>query len=73
MVSRAAVYNIIDFRRDKVDLQFIVTRFSILHAGGRLFFIFHIGGTSQMSMLDLTIARPHPPIRLLEIEERDGL
>ena len=25
-----------------------------------------------MSMLELTIARPCPPIRTLEIEERDG-
>ena len=33
-------------RRDKVDSQFIVTKFSILHAGGRLLFIFHIAGTS---------------------------
>ena len=26
-----------------------------------------------MSMLELTIARPRPPIRALEIKEQDGL
>ena len=55
----------VDIRRDKLDSQFIVTKFSILHAGRRLLFIFHIGGTSY------TIARPSPPIRAIKIEERD--
>ena len=50
--------------------RFTVYRHKVLRAGG---YNFHIGGTSQMPMLELTIARPRPPIRTLEIEERDGL
>ena len=55
-------------RRDKLDSQFIVAKFSILHVGGRSLFIFHIGETT---LLELTVARSRPPIRTLEIEERD--
>ena len=37
-------------RRGKLNSQFIVTRFSILHAGGRSLFRFHISPTATFSM-----------------------
>ena len=45
------------FRRDKLNSQFIVTKFSILHAGGRSLFRFHISPTATFSM----IARDQKP------------
>ena len=33
-------------RRGKLNSQFIITKFSILHAGRQLLFIFYIGGMS---------------------------
>ena len=39
------------FRRGKLNSQFIVTRFSILHAGGRSLFRFHISPTATFSMI----------------------
>ena len=41
----------IQLRRGKLNLQFIVTRFSILHAGGRSLFRFHISPTATFSMI----------------------
>ena len=38
-------------RRGKLNSQFIVTRFSILHAGGRSLFRFHISPTATFSMI----------------------
>ena len=38
-------------RRGKLNSQFIVTRFSILHAGGRSLFRFHISLTATFSMI----------------------
>ena len=38
-------------RRCKLNSQFIVTRFSILHAGGRSLFRFHISPTATFSMI----------------------
>ena len=38
-------------RRGKLNSQFIVTRFSILHAGGRSLLRFHISPTATFSMI----------------------
>ena len=38
-------------RRGKLNSQFIVTRFSVLHAGGRSLFRFHISPTDTFSMI----------------------
>ena len=37
-----------DIRHGKVDSQFIVTAFPVLHAGGRSLFIFHIGSVAML-------------------------
>ena len=47
-------------RRDKLNSQFIVTKFSILHAGGRSLFRFQICRETRMAMLELEIARAPP-------------
>jgi len=38
-------------RRGKLNSQFIVTRFSVVHAGGRSLFRFHISPTATFSMI----------------------
>ena len=47
-------------RRDKLNSQFIVTKFSILHAGGRSLFRFQTSRETRMAMLELEIARAPP-------------
>ena len=39
-------------RRDKLNSQFIVTKISILHAGGRSFFIFQTSRECWIAMLE---------------------
>ena len=46
-------------RRDKLNSQFIITKFSILHAGGRSLFRFQTSRETRMAMLELEIA-PSP-------------
>ncbi len=56
--SRNCVYVIItNVKRDKLNSQFIVTKFLILHAGGRSLFRFQVGRETRMAMLELEIAR----------------
>ena len=43
--------NIVMYRRGKLNSQFIVTRVSILHAGGQSLFRFHISLTDTFSMI----------------------
>jgi len=52
-------------RRDKLNSQFIVTRFSILHAGGRSLFRFHISPTATFSMIarDIKLTRLFTSLR----------
>ena len=47
-------------RRDKLNSQFIVTKFSILHAGGWSLFRFQTSREIRMAMLELEIARAPP-------------
>ena len=54
-------------RRGKLNSQFIVTRFSVLHAGGRSLFRFHISPTATFSM----IARDKKLTRLCSPAFRD--
>ena len=53
-------------RRDKLNSQFIVTKFSILHAGGRSLFRFQ---TSREAKSSSRSPEPHPLIRALEMVE----
>ena len=46
--------------RDKLNSHFIVTKFSILHAGGRSLFRFQTSRETRMAMLELEIARAPP-------------
>ena len=50
-------------RRDKLNSQFIVTKFSILHAGGRSLFRFQ---TSRETRMPMRSPEPRPLIRALD-------
>ena len=47
-------------RRDKLNSQFIVTKFSILHAGGRSLFRFRTSRETRMATLEVQFARAPP-------------
>ena len=48
----------LDLRRDKLNSQFIVTKISILHAGGRSFFIFQTSRECWKAILKSPRSRP---------------
>ena len=56
-------YGCSNVRRDKLNSQFIVTKFSILHAGGRSLFRFQ---TSRETRMPMRSPEPRPLIRALE-------
>ena len=47
-----SVTDLLAIRRDKLNSQFIVTKISILHAGGRSFFIFQTSRECWIAMLE---------------------
>ena len=51
-------------------MQFIVAKFSILHAGGQSLFKFQIIKVSELAALELGMAWLHPLIRELKPEGR---
>ena len=54
-------------RRDKLNSQFIVTKFSILHAGGRSLFRFQTIRETRMAICSSSRSpEPRPLIRALE-------
>ena len=55
------------YRRDKLNSQFIVTKFSILHVGGRLLIFILLDVYARLHN-----RVGHPPIRALELEEWEG-
>ena len=60
------MYHFQSIRRDKLNSQFIVTKFSILHAGGRSLFRFQ---TSREAKSSARSPEPRPLIRALEMVE----
>ena len=59
------IFNI-SLRWDKLNSQYIVTKFSILHVGERSLFRFQTSRETRMAMLELEITRAPPLIRVLE-------